>query len=320
MFSQDKNIKGKVVVVGTGLVGMSYAYSLLNQGTVKELVLIDIDKERAVGEAMDLNHGLSFAPKKMKIYAGDYSDCHDADLVVITAGVNQKDGETRIDLLNRNAAIMKSVVANIMQSNFDGIILVASNPVDILTYVAWKTSGLPTSKVFGSGTSLDTARLRFEIAQKINISVKNIHAYIMGEHGDTEFVCWSNAYIGAKPFSDVIETFDHVDFRDLEEIHSKVKNAAYEIIKRKHSTYYGIGMTLVSLTNAIMNDENRILPISVYNGGVYNTESDLYIGLPAVLNSSGVSHVVNLSLNEKEKSQLDHSAKVLKDILNQMEF
>jgi L-lactate dehydrogenase len=142
----------------------------------------------------------------------------------------------------------------------------------------------------------------------------------MGEHGDTEFVCWSNAYIGAKPFSDVIETFDHVDFNDLEEIHSKVKNAAYEIIKRKNSTYYGIGMTLVSLTNAIMNDENRILPISVYNGGVYNTESDLYIGLPAVLNSSGVSHVVNLSLNEKEKSQLDHSAKVLKDILNQMEF
>jgi L-lactate dehydrogenase len=320
MFSNTNNVKGKVVVVGTGLVGMSYAYSLLNQGTVKELVLIDIDKERAVGEAMDLNHGLSFAPKKMKIYAGDYSDCHDADLVVITAGVNQKEGETRIDLLNRNAAIMKSVVTNIMQNNFDGIILVASNPVDILTYVAWKTSGLPTSRVFGSGTSLDTARLRFEIAQKINISVKNIHAYIMGEHGDTEFVCWSNAYIGAKPFSDVIETFDHVDFNDLEEIHSKVKNAAYEIIKRKNSTYYGIGMTLVSLTNAIMNDENRILPISVYNGGVYNTESDLYIGLPAVLNSSGVSHVVNLSLNEKEKSQLDHSAKVLKDILNQMEF
>jgi L-lactate dehydrogenase len=320
MLIRNTNVKGKVVVVGTGLVGMSYAYSLLNQGTVKELVLIDIDKERAVGEAMDLNHGLSFAPKKMKIYAGDYSDCNDADLVVITAGVNQKEGETRIDLLNRNAAIMKSVVTNIMQNNFDGIILVASNPVDILTYVAWKTSGLPTSRVFGSGTSLDTARLRFEIAQKINISVKNIHAYIMGEHGDTEFVCWSNAYIGAKPFSDVIETFDHVDFNDLEEIHSKVKNAAYEIIKRKKSTYYGIGMTLVSLTNAIMNDENRILPISVYNGGVYNTESDLYIGLPAVLNSSGVSHVVNLSLNEKEKRQLDHSAKVLKDILNQMEF
>ena len=312
--------KSKVVIVGTGMVGMSYAYALLNQGTIEELVLVDINKERAEGEAMDLNHGLSYAPRKMKIYAGDYKDCKDADIVVITAGVSQKDGETRIDLLNRNAAIMKSVVKNIMTSGFDGIILVASNPVDILAYVAWKASGLSSSKVFGSGTSLDTARLRFEIAQRIQISVKNIHAYIMGEHGDTEFVCWSNAYVGSKPLMDVIESMTELKLSDLEEIHNDVKNAAYEIIKRKNATYYGIGMTLVSITSAIINNDNRIVPISVYNNGIYDIEKDLYIGLPAVLNSNGVHHVVKIKLNEKENEQLLHSAKVLKDILKQMKF
>jgi L-lactate dehydrogenase len=312
--------KSKVVIIGTGMVGMSYAYSLLNQGTVKELVLIDIDKERATGEAMDLNHGLSFAPRKMKIFAGQYSDCKDADIVVITAGVSQKEGETRIDLLNRNATIIKSVVDQVMKSQFDGIILLASNPVDILTYVAWKASGLPASKVIGSGTSLDTARLRFEIAQKINISIKNIHAYIMGEHGDSEFVCWSKAYVGAKPIVDVIETMEEIDFKDLEEIHTSVKNAAYEIIKRKKATYYGIGMTLVSITSAIINDENSIIPISVYNGGAYDVVKDLYIGLPAVLNAEGVHHVVKLKLNDIEQEQLDHSANLLKGILNQMKY
>jgi len=269
---------------------------------------------------MDLNHGLSFAPRRMKIFAGEYSDCRDADIVVITAGVSQKEGETRIDLLNRNAAIMKDVVGQVMKSKFYGIILVASNPVDILTYVAWKASGLPTSKVIGSGTSLDTARLRFEIAQKINISIKNIHAYIMGEHGDSEFVCWSKAYVGAKPILDVIETMKEIDFKDLEEIHTSVKNAAYEIIKRKKATYYGIGMTLVSITSAIINDENSIIPISAYNGGAYDTVDDLYIGLPAVLNAEGVHHVVKLKLNEQEQEQLNHSANLLKGILNQMEY
>ncbi|SDS30931.1 L-lactate dehydrogenase [Polaribacter sp. KT25b] len=316
----NNKTNSKVVIIGTGMVGMSFAYSLLNQGTAKELVLIDINKERAIGEAMDLNHGMSFAPRKMKIYAGEYSDCEGADIVVITAGVPQKDGETRINLLNRNAAIMKIVVGQVMKNNFDGIILVASNPVDILTYVAWKASGLPPSKVIGSGTSLDTARLRFEIAQKINISVKNIHAYIMGEHGDSEFVCWSQAYVGAKPLIEIIETMKEIEFKDLEEIHNSVKNAAYEIIKRKKATYYGIGMTLVSITSAILNDENRIIPISVYNDGIYDTEKDLYIGLPAVLNASGVNHIMKLKLNNKELEQLDESATILKNILNQMDI
>ncbi|MFA5471837.1 MAG: L-lactate dehydrogenase [Acholeplasmataceae bacterium] len=310
--------KSKIVIVGTGMVGMSYAYALVNQGTVEELVLIDIDHQRAEGEAMDLNHGLAFGPRKMKIYAGTYEDCMDADMVVITAGVNQKEGETRIDLLNRNAIIMSDVVKHVMASKFNGIILVASNPVDILTYVAKKASGLPAHKVIGSGTSLDTARLRFEISKKINISVSNIHAYILGEHGDSEFVCWSNAYIGVKPMMDVIESMKEIEFDDLNQIYLNVKHAAYEIIKRKKATYYGIGMTLVHITSAIINNENRIIPISVYNDGVYDVDHDLYIGLPAVLNHSGVHHVVKLKLNDQEKEQLKTSAQILKNILNQM--
>ncbi|MDY0278686.1 MAG: L-lactate dehydrogenase [Acholeplasma sp.] len=310
--------KSKVVIVGTGFVGMSYAYALVNQGTIEELVLIDVNKEKAEGEAMDLNHGLAFASRKMTIKAGDYEECKDAGLVVITAGVNQKPGETRIDLLNRNATIIKSVTKNIMSSGFDGIILVASNPVDILTYVAWRESGLPTSKVLGSGTSLDTARLRYEISKYIHIDARNIHAYILGEHGDSEFVCWSKAYVGTKPMLDVIESMNEINFEDLDHIYYRVKNAAQEIIKKKTATYYGIGMALVRITSAIFDNENSILPISVYNNGVYDIDPDLYIGLPAVINRDGVHHVVNLKLSKDEQEKLKNSAKILKDSLNQM--
>lgn len=311
--------KNKVVIVGTGFVGMSYAYALLNQGTIEELVLVDVNKEKARGEAMDLNHGLAFAPRKMSIKAGDYSDCSDAELVVITAGVSQKPDESRIDLLQRNTKIIESVSKSIMASGFSGIILVASNPVDILTYTAWKASGLPSSKVLGSGTSLDTARLRYEISKYINIDSRNIHAYIMGEHGDSEFVCWSKAYVGAKPMLDVIESMDQIKFEDLDQIYLNVRNAAQEIIKRKQSSYYGIGMALVRITSAIFNNENSIIPVSVYNGGVYDIESDLYIGLPAVLNRDGVHHVVHLKLTKEEQDKLTTSAKLLKDNLTKVE-
>ncbi len=313
-------LSSKVVVIGTGLVGMSYAYSLVNQGIVENLVLIDINKNRAEGESMDLNHGLAFSPRKMKINAGDYSDCKDANLVVISAGVSQKEGETRLDLLRRNASIMKSVVKNIMASGFDGIILVASNPVDILTYAAWKESGLPANRVIGSGTSLDTARLRYEISNKINVSVANVHAYILGEHGDSEFVCWSNAYIGAKPILNVIEDMDEINFEDLDKIYKRVKNAAYEIIEKKGATYYAIGLALVKITVAILNNENRILPVSVYNNGVYNIEKDVYIGLPAVINKDGIHHVVKMKLNQEEMQKLEYSANHLKQYLNDMKI
>ncbi len=310
----------KVVIIGTGFVGMSYAYALVNQGAVEELILIDIDHNKAEGEAMDLNHGLAFAPRKMSIRAGNYDECKEASLVVITAGVNQKEGETRIDLLNRNASIMKSVVKQIMASEFKGIILVATNPVDILTYVVWKESGLPSSRVIGSGTLLDTARLRYEISTQISINVRNIHAYILGEHGDSEFVCWSNAYVGAKPIKDVIESMEEITFEDLDKIYLNVKNAAYEIIKRKKATYYGIGMALVRITQAIFNNENRIVPISVYNDGAYDCDKDIYIGLPAVLNRDGVHHVVKLKLDEEEANKLKFSSKFLRDNLDQMDF
>jgi L-lactate dehydrogenase len=312
--------KNKVVIVGTGFVGMSYAYALVNQGTVEELVLIDIDHEKAVGEAMDLNHGLAFAPRKMTIKAGTYDDCKDASLVVITAGVNQKDGETRIDLLKRNASIIKAVTSSIMASGFDGILLVASNPVDILAYVAWKESGLDSSKVIGSGTSLDTARLRYEISKIINIDTRNVHAYILGEHGDSEFVSWSNAHIGAKPIGNVLEDMDEISFEDLDKIYKNVRDAAYEIIKRKRATYYGVGMALVRITSAIFNNENRILPISVLNDGLYQCEKDVYIGLPAVLNGDGVHHVVKLTLPKEEQEKLNKSASILRDLLDQMGY
>jgi len=312
--------KSKVVIVGTGFVGMSYAYALLNQGAVEELVLIDINHEKAVGEAMDLNHGLPFAPRKMTIRAGDYSECKDAGLVVITAGVNQKEGETRIQLLNRNASIMKSVVNNVMASEFDGIILVASNPVDILAYVAWKESGLPVTKVIGSGTSLDTGRLRYEISRFVNIDSRNIHAYILGEHGDSEFVSWSNAHIGAKPIQDVINSMEEINFEDLETIAKSVRVAAYDIIKRKKATYYGIGMALVRITQAIFNNENRIMPVSVLSDGLYNCKKDIFIGLPAVLNRDGIHHVVKLNLPLDEENKLQKSATILRDNLEKMGY
>ncbi len=310
----------KVIIIGTGLVGMSYAYSLVNQGVVEELVLIDINKDKAIGESMDLNHGLAFSPRKMKIYAGEYSDCSDANLVVITAGVNQKEGEPRLHLLNRNAKIMKSVVKEVMNSGFNGIFLVATNPVDILTYVVWKESKLPSSRVIGSGTSLDTARLRYEISSLINISVRNVHAYILGEHGDSEFVCWSNTFIGAKPILDVIEDIEEIEFEDMDRIYNNVKNAAYEIIERKGATYYAIGIALVRITQAILNNENRILPISVLNGGVYAVEKDVYIGLPAVINKDGVHHVVKLKLNQEELDKLNNSANILRKHLDDMDI
>lgn len=310
----------RVVIVGTGFVGMSYAYALVNQGTVEELVLIDINKDKAEGEAMDLNHGLAFGPRKMNIFAGDYSDCKDATVVVITAGVNQKEDETRIQLLNRNAIIIKSVVNSIMASGFNGILIVASNPVDLLAYVAWKESGLDSSRVIGSGTALDTARLRYEISSYINIDPRNVHAYILGEHGDSEFVCWSNSNVGAKPMKDVIKTMSEINFEDLDKIYNSVRNAANEIIKRKSATYYGIGMALVRITTAILNNENRIMPISVLNNGIYDCENDVYIGLPAVLNRDGVHHVVWLELNEEEKEKLKISANILRNNLNNINY
>ena len=308
--------KGKVVLVGTGMVGMSMAYSMLNQGGVNELILIDIDKDKTKGEEMDLSHGLPYAPQKMVIKAADYDECKDAQVVVITAGIAQKPGQTRLELAEVNAKIMKQITESIMASGFNGIIIVASNPVDLMTYVVSEVSGLPKNKVIGSGTVLDTARLRYIMADYLKISSKNIHAYIMGEHGDSSFVPWKHAYVGCKRIADVMKDNNH-PMEDLEKIHKDVVNAAYEIIEKKRATYYGIGMALNRLVKAVLNNENSILTVSTYlKDGQYG-QDDIYIGVPAIINSTGVRELLDLDLAEDEQAKLDESCRVLKEMRKQ---
>lgn len=298
----------KIVLIGCGNVGMSYAYALLNQSTnVNELVLIDLDKERVIGEVMDLNHCLAFAPNKIDIKAGSYEDCKDATIVVIAAGANQEKGETRMDLIYKNSKIFKDIVTKVMETGFDGFFLVATNPLDVMTYLTWKYSKLPTNKVIGTGTSLDTARLRYMIAEQLEVSPKNVHAYVIGEHGDSEFVPWSNANIGLQNIK------DYIDDKQLEEIYLNVKNAAYEIINRKGATYYGIGMCLVRITNAILNNENSIITISTYD-----ENNDIFIGLPTIINKKGVKDKIYVNLNEEETIKLQNSIDVIKDAINKI--
>ncbi|XMB85159.1 L-lactate dehydrogenase [Mycoplasmatota bacterium WC44] len=307
----------KVVLIGTGFVGMSYAYACLNQGTVDTLVLIDANKEKAIGEAMDLNHGLAFASKKIDIYAGDYTECKDAEIVVITAGAAQKEGETRLDLLKKNANIMKSITKEVVNSGFKGIFLIATNPVDILTQVVYEESGFDPRRVIGTGTTLDTGRLRYELSKYLKVDSRNVHAYILGEHGDSEFVCWSKVTVGVKPIIEVIKE-RRLDFEDLDKIYVDVRDAAYNIIEKKHATYYGIGMSLVRITNAILNDEWSILPVSSYVNGEYDGIEDVYVGLPSVINKNGISHVMHLELSIDEKQKLAKSVKILKEGLNSL--
>ena len=305
--------KRKVVLVGTGFVGMSMAYAMLNRGGVDELVLIDIYKDKTIGEEMDLSHGLPFAPQKMIIKAGDYKECKDAQVVVITAGIPQKPGQSRLELAQTNTKIMKQITESIMASGFNGIIIVASNPVDLMTYVVSKVSGLPKNQVFGSGTVLDTARLRYLMADYLKVSSKNVHAYIMGEHGDSSFVPWDHAYLGCKKIKDIMKDNKH-PMEDLKKIHQGVINAAYEIIDKKKATYYGIGMALSRIVKAVLENENAILTVSTYlKDGDYG-QDDIYIGVPAVINNQGVRELLYLELNEEEQSKLDNSCKIIKQM------
>lgn len=311
------NEKRKVVLVGTGFVGMSMAYTFLSTGGIDELVLIDVNHDKAEGEAMDLQHGLPYAQGKLTVKAGDYSECKDASIVVITAGVTMKEGETRLDIAAKDAKIVKSVTESVMASGFDGIIVVASNPVDSMAYVAQKVSGLPKERVIGSGTILDTARLRFLMSEYLHVSSSNIHAYIMGEHGDSSFVPWTNAYVGFKSLLEVMdEKGKNMD--DLLDIYTQVQQAGYEIIKRKRSTYYGIGLSLNRLVRAILDDENVILTVSVFQEGQYGQEG-LYIGVPAVVNRQGVREVVQIELNEVDQAKFDASCQTLKEINKEIE-
>lgn len=302
-------MKNKVVIIGCGNVGMSYAYALLNQKTrVNELALIDLDEKRIEGEVMDLNHCLPFAPTPMTIKKGSYEDCSDATIVMIAAGANQNPGETRMDLINKNSKIFKEIVTKVMENGFNGIFLIATNPLDVMTYVTWKYSGLPHHKIIGSGTILDTARLRYMISEKLNISTRNIHAYVIGEHGDSEFVTWSSAQVGTQDIKDFISE------EELNQISEKVRNAAYEIINRKGATYYGIGMCLVRITNAILSDENSIITVSSYD-----KTNDIFVGGATIINKNGCKERMYIKLNEEETKKLEKSISIIKDAINSIE-
>lgn len=309
--------KRKVILVGTGFVGMSMAYALLNQGNasgVNELVLIDVLKEKAEGEAMDLCHGLPCSPSHMKIKAGEYSECKDADIVVITAGLSQKPGQTRLELSNANAKIMKDITKQVVESGFKGIFLVASNPVDLMTKVVQEVSQFPTRKVIGSGTALDTCRLRYLVGDYLNVSNKNVHAYIMGEHGDSSFVPWDHAYVGCKKIKDIVKDAKK-DLSVLDKIYVEVRDAAYEIIEKKKATYYGIGLGLAKIVKTILNNTNEILTVSAYLNGEYG-HKDIYIGVPAIINSNGARELLELELNPEDQKKLDESCKILTENMN----
>ena len=296
-------MKNKVVLIGCGNVGMAYAYALVNQHVyVDELVLIDINKERCEGEAMDLNHCLAYSPSKIKVRVGDYSDCKDAKIVAISAGANQAPGETRMDLINKNSKIFKSIITEIMKNNFKGIFLIATNPLDVMTYITLKYSGVKPNRVIGSGTTLDTARLRYLLSEKIDICPKNIEAYVIGEHGDSEFVPWSNVNIASRHIT------KYLTEKEMKDIEDKVRNSAYEIINRKGATAYGIGMCMVRITNAIIEDKKIILPVSSWDA-----KNKLCISTPAIVGCKGVRSKIFIPLNEEEKIKLTNSIKIIKE-------
>lgn len=304
----------RIALIGSGFVGASYAFALLNQGIASELVIIDKNGQKAEGDAMDLSHGLPFAPS-MRIWAGDYADCKDADLVVITAGANQAPGETRLDLIGKNARIFESIVAGVMKSGFQGIFVVATNPVDVLTYATWKYSGLPAQQVIGSGTILDSARLKYLLGEYFQLDSRNVHAYVMGEHGDTELPVWSNTSIGGRSLHDYREQHGKPTQEELDRIFGNVRDAAYHIIERKGATYYGIAMGLARLTKAILWNENSILSVSALLTGQYGL-GGVYIGVPAVINRAGIREVVELKLSDDEMRKLHASADVLKKAIH----
>lgn len=303
----------KVAVIGCGFVGSSSAFALMQSGLFSEMVLIDADTKRAEGEAMDISHGISFA-RPMQIYAGNYDDITDAAIIVITAGANQKPDETRLDLIKKNAAIMKSIVGEIKKRDFGGILLIVSNPVDILTLIALKESGYPSNRVIGSGTVLDTGRFKYLLGEHLDVDSRSVHAFIVGEHGDSELAAWSNARIGGLKVNDFCELRGHFNHeQSMKKIFENVRNSAYEIIERKHATYYGIAMAVKRICEAIVRNEKSILPVSSLMTGEYGL-NDVVLSIPAVIDETGVQKVIPIELNDEELTKLKDSANILKDI------
>ena len=306
----------KVAVIGCGFVGAASAFAIMESGLFSEMVLIDANREKAEGEALDISHGLPFA-KPMKIYAGEYKDISDAYVIVVTAGAGQKPGETRLDLVKKNVGIFKSIIPQIAEVNKEAIMLIVANPVDILTYAAWKLSGYPENRVFGSGTTLDTARFKYLLGQHLAVDSRSVHAFIIGEHGDSEIAAWSSANVSGIPIHDFCEMRGHFEHeKAMREIAENVKNSAYEIIEKKGATYYGIAMSVRRICEAIVRDEKTILPVSSIqheNHGI----SDVALSMPAIVGKDGVEGTVPISLNEDEEKALKVSADTLKGVINE---
>lgn len=310
--------RSKIAIVGAGNVGSTFAFSLIMSGVTREIVLIDRNQQRAEGECLDLSHGASFV-HPVNICSGGYGGCKGADIVVITAGAKQKPGQTRIDLVHTNVEIFKDIIPKIVKYAKDAILLVVSNPMDILTYITLKVSGLPPNKVLGSGTVLDSSRLRYLISEHCRVDPRNVHAYIIGEHGDSELPVWSHANIGGMLFAKYCPTCDsRCDYKKvLGKIFEEVKNSAYTIIEAKGATYYAIALALVRIVEAILRDENSVLPVSTLINNYYGI-NNACLSIPSIINRNGVQKFLRLELSQTEREQLRHSAKILKDIIKKV--
>ena len=303
----------KAAIIGCGYVGAASAFALMMSKLFSELVLIDANYDKADGEAIDISHGIPSAGQ-MRIYAGDYHDLSDASLVIITAGANQKPGETRLDLVHKNVEIFKTIITSIMEHKFNGILLVVANPVDVLTYAAAKISGMPENRVIGSGTVLDTARLKYALGQHLGVDSRSVHAFVIGEHGDSEIVAWSCANVSGIPLRDFYAMRGYSDpMKEMRKIAEEVKNSAYEIIEKKHATYYGIAMSVKRICECIVRDEKSILPVSSLIPGEYDIR-EVSLSMPVILGANGIETHVPISLNREESSALRHSAKTLTEI------
>jgi len=317
-----ETLKPKVAIVGSGNVGSTFAFALMTSGLAREIALVDTRAERAKGECMDLNHGASFVPPS-NICSTGYEGCEGADIVVITAGAKQGPGETRIDLAQKNAEIFKDIMPRITKYARDSILLVVTNPVDVLTYVTLKVSGLPENRVMGSGTVLDSSRFRYLISEHCKVDPRNVHAYIIGEHGDTELPVWSHANIGGMVLSDYCPVCEEKTKckgkKSFDAIFEEVKTSAYKIIEAKGATYYAIALALVKIVESILRDENSVLPVSTLINNYYGI-NDVCLSIPSIVDKNGVKKFLKLKLSLKEQGQLKHSAKTLKGVIKDLKI
>jgi L-lactate dehydrogenase len=307
-----KSKSRKVAIVGAGMVGSSCAYSMVNQAICDEIMMIDRTYDRALAQALDLSHCMDFTSTRTKVYAGTHSDCAGMDVVILTAGANPKAGQTRLDVLEASAVITKEIITNIMAGGFDGIFVVAANPVDIVTYMVWKISGLPRHRIIGTGTSIDSSRLKTLLSDVFSIDPRSVNGYALGEHGESQFVAWSHVTIGGKPILQIMEQHrDRFQHLDLEDISRKTKDAGWEIFTKKGSTHFGIGSALAYITRSILNDEHKIIAVSAILDGEYG-QSGVCTGVPAIIGNTGIQELLELNLNAEEAEKLNVSCSIVR--------